>query len=445
MFTVHLGRLGNLMDAIKLASLNTRGMRGGLKRRKIFRFLKKHKVDVGFLQETHCVKTDENCWSAEFGNKIIFSNGSSNSCGVAILFSKKCAKLVTDIVRDMEGRFIIAKLKVNEYTYSIANIYAPNGDSPSFFQQVKDEMDNLDSIFNIIGGDFNMIRDANLDRGSEAVYHGRSKTIVDGWMEEDGYSDIWRELHPGLKTFTWMKAGARPSWSRIDYFLVSGNTRSNCNSASIHPSICSDHSLITLDLETSETKRGPGCWKFNDELLNDQSFCANVKQIIEGTKRVYEYMNGTDFWDLLKHEITSYSRDYAKMKSLERKEEKFILYEVLGRMQSELIMDGGWTPDLLKNITEVSHNIEAHETLDAKRSAFRCKQQWIGGGEKMSKYYFNMEKRNFLNKTMYVVKKPDGSLTKDYTEILNLQYEFYSNLFKSDPNVHFNLQNNSTV
>ena len=46
---------------------------------------------------------------------------------------------------------------------------------------------------------------------------------------------------------------------------------------------------------------------------------------------------------------------------------------------------------------------------------------------------------------MYVVRKRDGTLTKDYREILNEQRLFYQDLYKVNPNVSFNLVNNSGV
>ena len=42
-------------------------------------------------------------------------------------------------------------------------------------------------------------------------------------------------------------------------------------------------------------------------------------------------------------------------------------------------------------------------------------------------------------------KRRDGSLTKDYTEILNMQFDFYQELYSSDHNVSFNLINQSGV
>ena len=46
---------------------------------------------------------------------------------------------------------------------------------------------------------------------------------------------------------------------------------------------------------------------------------------------------------------------------------------------------------------------------------------------------------------MYRVKKKDGSFTKDYHEILNLQYEFYQDLYSEDKSVNFTIRNDSGV
>ena len=131
-------------------------------------------------------------------------------------------------------------------------------------------------------------------------------------------------------------------------------------------------------------------------------------------------------------------------KSLESKQERFELYEALSRMQSEYIK-GDCDANMSERMRQVEQEIKSFEVMDVKKLAFRCKMNWTQYGEVSSKYYFNLEKRNFVNKTMYVTRKHDGSLTKDYSKILNVQYEYYRELYKSDQNIEFTLQNNSHV
>ena len=69
---------------------------------------------------------------------------------------------------------------------------------------------------------------------------------------------------------------------------------------------------------------------------------------------------------------------------------------------------------------------------------FRCGLNWHLFGERSSKYYFNLERRKYAQKSMYIVQKSStGELTKDYKEILNEQYIFYKDLYTGNPNIKF--------
>ena len=430
------------MDNLKVLSLNTRGMRDGIKRRRIFRYLKREKPDVCFLQETHSEKN--HLWESEWGGKGVFADGNTQSRGVAILFSNKISKNICDIVRDINGRYVLCSLKINNCTYCCANIYAPTDDNPEFFRTVNAEIENMDANFVILGGDFNVVQDPKIDRSTEACYNPHARESIDQLMEQHHLLDVWRAQNPDTKYYTWMRPNRRDTWSRIDYFLVSESLSSSCISSQIKPCIISDHSLISLSVSTSECKRGPGVWKFNNELLEDETFCNELKQLVLGSIRVYHYLNAFEFWELLKTQIREFSRKYSKEKANNYKYEMFSLYKALGIMQEEE-MKFPVDMQFEKNIAKIKAKIEAHEIIDAIRAAFRCKVNYTEGGERNVKYFFNLEKRNFSSKTMYVCRKPDGTLTKDYREILNLQYEYYQNLYALNTNVNFTLRNSTGI
>ena len=133
------------MDNLKIVSLNVRGVGDFIKRRKMFRFFKGKNADVCLLQETHSVNEDQNKqWGNEWGNKSLYSNGSSNARGIGILFSKRFANKVQDVVKDDNGRYIICKLEINGITYCIANLYAPNNVNGSFFATIFEVVKTFD-------------------------------------------------------------------------------------------------------------------------------------------------------------------------------------------------------------------------------------------------------------------------------------------------------------
>ena len=184
------------MNNLKICSLNVRGLNNDMKHRWVVHYLKKYQPDLCLLQETYVSGTKkENLWASEWGNRCIFSNGTSNKCGVAILLTKKTINVI-DIVHDLEGRQLHVKIKFDDYTYCISNIYAPNEDNVDFFESVVNNMKKLDAIHNILGGDFNVVRDSEMDRNVDIIYHKKVKNYLDEFCCQDNMVDIWRVQHP---------------------------------------------------------------------------------------------------------------------------------------------------------------------------------------------------------------------------------------------------------
>ena len=116
-------------------------------------------------------------------------------------------------------------------------------------------------------------------------------------------------------------------------------------------------------------------------------------------------------------------------------------------MQDEFVRDENCLADnqFVTNMAKVVSDLEGYEVTDAKHSAFRCRVNWTKHGEIGSSYFMNLEKQNYVNKTMYMVYNHQGVLTKDYREILNTQFEYYDKLYIRDENVHFNLVNQTGI
>ena len=70
---------------------------------------------------------------------------------------------VNKCIVDPDGRYILLDTAINNYRLSIANIYAPNGDEPGFYAQLFKSIQQLDNCEVIIGGDFNLVIDSQLD------------------------------------------------------------------------------------------------------------------------------------------------------------------------------------------------------------------------------------------------------------------------------------------
>ena len=66
----------------------------------------------------------------------------------------------------------------------------------------------------------------------------------------------------------------------------------------------------------------------------------------------------------------------------------------------------------------------------------RCKAQYYEEGEKNTKYFLNLERRENIKKTMNKLQKSDGTFTTNQKEILEGHAKLYSNLYKSKSTIN---------
>ena len=124
-------------------------------------------------------------------------------------------------------------------------------------------------------------------------------------MKELNLIDIYRQIHPTTKSFTYE---SKPLYlkSRIDFFLISRPLSCCVKSTEIRTSIAPDDKSIFLNIEIkSEFARGLGLWKFNNTLLEDE----NYKELIEFyypqiLVKYHEVSDKQLLWELIKNGVT---------------------------------------------------------------------------------------------------------------------------------------------
>lgn len=152
-----------------MLSLNVRGIRSLEKRKALFIWLQKQNADIIFLQETYSTKDIENAWKSQWKGPIFFVHGSNRSCGVSILVEESLEFDLQRKIADESGRCIVLNATVQGSNYILGNIYAPNKvrEQCSFFENLQEKLDSLiiddENYKVIIGGDFNVVNDLELD------------------------------------------------------------------------------------------------------------------------------------------------------------------------------------------------------------------------------------------------------------------------------------------
>ena len=158
------------------------------------------------------------------GAQRIFSHGTSNSRGVAILFPANFEYKILEKYIDKNGRSIILKCKFEDSVYILINCYGPTQqhrkEQIEFLNHIKPHIFNFEHENIIMGEDFNFYIDPNMDRQTNMssrdnpVYRQEIVPLLDSF----NLADSWRECNPNSRRFTWHSRGKS---SRLDYFFIS--------------------------------------------------------------------------------------------------------------------------------------------------------------------------------------------------------------------------------
>ena len=421
-----------------ILSLNVRGLNDKIKRHTIFRYLKRQKCDIAFLQETFSSESEEQKWLNDWGGQGIFVHGTKHSRGVATLFRKGLDYTIEFQKKDIGGRFLLLKVLVKDEIFYLLNLYAPNTENKQiqFYREVKRIME-LESISRkdniILGGDFNLILDPDKDKsGGNLNIKGNALQQLNSITDNFDLLDIWRIKNYHVKRFTWRQKTPKIQ-CRLDYWFVSNNLCDNVTNVDIKPSVRSDHSAIYLALKyLPEVPKGPSHWKFNTSLLEDDNYVTSLKYKIADWIEIYKNIENLNTkWELLKYEVRKFSISYSKKKKQNRVqreneiEERLTSIEEYLDNQDDLVIDQEY--NCLKSELE---NIESEKS---RAAIIQSRALWSEKGEKSTSYFFNLQKSNYIKKTARKLLSPQGIEITDPKKILNMQCEYYKTLYSERP------------
>ena len=151
-------------EELRICSFNVNGL-GNLKKRKdVLDYLRQQKGNIFFLQETHWKTETENFMRSQWGGECYVAGNDTASRGVAILFGNNFQYKVRNVRKDEIGRYILLDIEMLNKRITLVNIYAPSsGDNPEFFNNVFQQILQMDKKDIIISGDWNVALNPIID------------------------------------------------------------------------------------------------------------------------------------------------------------------------------------------------------------------------------------------------------------------------------------------
>ena len=433
--------MNNTTNNIKINCFNCRGIRNAIKRNNIFNWLKTSHYGICLLQETHSVEADELKWEQEWGGQIFYSHGEFNARGTAILIPSKICENFEYLNghKDESGRLIIMNCKIEECKFTLMNLYCPTKDNHKaqceFLKSVVNLIEEYGSENLIIGGDLNTYLDISMDKkGGNLEKSSKYAENINAFCEEYALADLWRVRNPDKRSYT-RRENSRNGiiQSRLDYWLVSIGLSYLIKNVKISPGNSSDHSLISFNIDLTNTqRRGKGFWKFNNSLLTDTEYISMIKDVIANIPIELETDNKNTLWEFAKCRIRTETMVYSSMKAKKTREKQTMLENKIKELEQELTEKYIHTSYL--NYVQCKSEWENILMIKSNGIKLRSKAKWIEDGEKNTKYFLNLEKRNYNSKYIKKLINSQGEELTDVKSIINEQSEFYQKLYSTHLN-----------
>ena len=199
--------------------------------------------------------------------------------------------------------------------------------------------------------------------------------------------------------------------------------------ADIVPSIKSDHSAITLQINSIEDKvHGPSHWIFNSSLLDDDNYVNLITSRCQDW--LIEFQDVDDkrlLWDLVKYRIRQNTISYSKTKTKRRKNK---LVDLENRLQrSEELCACHPTEQNKLDLEKFKGEYDSMYDYITRGGIVRYKATWYEKGERNNKYFLGLEKsRNKKNCIRKLVNKHGQTVTKSEAIMTELR-SFYEDLY----------------
>ena len=152
------------------------------------------------------------------------------------------------------------------------------------------------------------------------------------------------------------------------------------------------------------------------------SMLAGFNDMYSQARNFYSHLSDKRlFWEMIKMEIRSATISYSKSKCKRiRDREQDILFK--RDLLDNTICNNFSSPDIDETLQEYE-NLKSELKLiyeeKGKQVMFRAKCRWVENGERPTKYFFNLEKRNYNKKTISELRLQDESTTNNENVILD--------------------------
>ena len=213
-----------------------------------------------------------------------------------------------------------------------------------------------------------------------------------------------------------------------------------------------DHNAVTLCLKTTDEPRGPGLWKFNDSLLQDEEYISAIKSIINETVAQYAnplystsfrsnhlnfgYIQFTIsiklFYETLLMLIRGETVRYSKRKARKHRELEQMAITNVDKIREQFALSGNESD--AESLLLAQKHLENIRAPKIQGLIIRSRVRWHEEGEKCSKYFLSLERANGKRKSVQTLQE-NGKLVTNKKKIISMFSKQLSERYTADYSV----------
>ena len=166
----------------------------------------------------------------------------------------------------------------------------------------------------------------------------------------------------------------------------------------ILPAIKTDPSLIELTMKLTGPPRGPGIWKLNTSILQDEKYNIEIKTLID---TAWNELEGNDNlalrFDRVKYKIRQFSIAYGKQMAKRIREQKTKTIKEIESLD-EKICNETISDQELNVYEEFKKKLEDMEKYKARGEWIRSRLEHLESNEKSTAFFYNISKQTYEKK-----------------------------------------------
>ena len=235
------------------------------------------------------------------------------------MFDPRLQVIVKNEIKSEDGRILILEIDVDSEKFVLVNIYTPNNiqAQQNVFLKLAEMLRSFVNAMIIIGGDFNCPL-TSIDKIEGQNLKSKKNVIakINHMMGTFDLVDVWRNLHPKDKQWTWSSPDMKIT-CRLDYWSLSRDNMRNVISSEIEVFPHCDHSASPyILLLTNNAPEALAIGNSMFPLLEDKNFVEQLSTKIPSFTEQYQEVSDKGLlWELIKMEIRAFTINFSKQKA----------------------------------------------------------------------------------------------------------------------------------